>query len=217
MQAIAARTAFKNSLALNAKEKPLPPLNNSDLLHIKSAAKQQIDQSLGLAGVGKLGPPPKLDKPLQSFRNQWAKTNPTVTPFLGLWYDYGFTLYPSYLSIFPSRVRGQVCVLEFTPQQTVAAEVLVEEFLSLSTAKVINGQLLSSRLRADKSTIVQTDFDNGYPVDYDYTAEFLPVLWQNGGIGIVASYSPPQLPPEFPQDLTSQVKQELSNRGCTMD
>jgi len=53
------------------------------------------------------------------------------------------------------------------PQQTVAAEVLVEEFLSLSTAKVINGQLLSSRLRADKSTIVQTDFDNGYPVDFD--------------------------------------------------
>lgn len=114
-------------------------------------------------------------------------------------------------------MRGQACVLEFRLEQKVAAEVLVEEFLSLSTAKVINGQLLSSRLRADKSTIVQTDFDNGYPVDYDYTAEFLPVLWQNGGIGIVASYSPPQLPPEFPQDLTSQVKQELSNRGCTMD
>ncbi|MBE5231077.1 MAG: hypothetical protein INR81_19060 [Microcystis aeruginosa PMC 728.11] len=218
MQAIAARTALKNSLALNGKEKPLPPLNNSDLLHIKSAAKREMDQSLGLAGVGKLGPPPKLDKPLQSFRNQWAKTNPTVTPFLGLSYDYSFTMYPSYLSIFPSRVRGQVCVLQFRPQQTFMGEVEVEEFLSLSTAKVINGQLLGGHLRADKSTILQTDFDNGYPVDYGYTAEFLPVLFgQNGGIVIFALYSPPQLPPEFPEDLTDLVKQELSNRGCTMD
>ncbi|WP_072928077.1 hypothetical protein [Microcystis aeruginosa] len=30
---------------------------------------------------------------------------------------------------------------------------------------MISGQLLSSRLRADKSTIVQKDFYNGYPVE----------------------------------------------------
>ncbi len=222
MQAIAARTAFGNSLALNAKEKPLPPLNNSDLLHIKSAAKQQIDQSLGLAGVGKLAPPPKLDKPLKSFRNQWAKTNPTVTPFLGLWHDVeklddrGYFGNSYFLSIFPSQVQGQACVLQFRPQQTFMGEVEVEQILSLSTAKVINGQLLSSRLRADKSTIVQKDFYNGYPVE-GYPVEILPVLDGQNEIYIFSSRSPPQLPPGFPEDLTSKVKQELSDRGCTMD
>lgn len=208
MQAIAARTALKNSLALNGKEKPLPPLNNSDLLDIKSTASEMIESWLGLAGLGKLPVPPKLDKPLKSFRNQWAKTNPTVTPFLGLWHDVEKL---DFLSIFPSQVQGQACVLQFRPQQTFMGKVEVEQILSLSTAKVINGQLLSSRLRADKSTIVQKDFDNGYP------AEFLPVLFGQNEIVIFASQSPPQLPPEFPQDLTSQVKQELSNRGCTMD
>lgn len=217
MQAIAARTALKNSLALNGKEKPLPPLNNSDLLDIKSTASEMIESWLGLAGLGKLPVPPKLDKPLKSFRNQWAKTNPTVTPFLGLWHDVeklddrGYFGNSYFLSIFPSQVQGQACVLQFRPQQTFMGKVEVEQILSLSTAKVINGQLLSSRLRADKSTIVQKDFDNGYP------AEFLPVLFGQNEIVIFASQSPPQLPPEFPQDLTSQVKQELSNRGCTMD
>ncbi|TRV06026.1 MAG: hypothetical protein EWV41_14830 [Microcystis wesenbergii Mw_MB_S_20031200_S109] len=177
-----------------------------------AAHSEMIESWLGLAGMGKLPVPPKLDKPLQSFRNQWAKTNPTVTPFLGLWHDDGGAFGNSYfLSIFPSQVQGQACVLEFRLEQKVAAEVVDEQILSLSTAKVINGQLLSSRLRADKSTIVQKDFDNGYPV------EFLPVLVGQNEIVIFASYSPPQLPPEFPQDLTSQVKQELSNRGCTMD
>jgi len=177
-----------------------------------AAHSEMIESWLGLAGMGKLPVPPKLDKPLKSFRNQWAKTNPTVTPFLGLWHDDGGAFGNSYfLSIFPSQVQGQVCVLEFRLELTVAAEVVDEQILSLSTAKVINGQLLSSRLRADKSTIVQKDFDNGYPV------EFLPVLVGQNEIVIFASQSPPQLPPEFPQDLTSQVKQELSNRGCTMD
>lgn len=177
-----------------------------------AAHSEMIESWLGLAGMGKLPVPPKLGEPLKSFRNQWAKTNPTVTPFLGLWHDDGGAFGNSYfLSIFPSQVQGQACVLEFRLEQKVAAEVVDEQILSLSTAKVINGQLLSSRLRADKSTIVQKDFDNGYPV------EFLPVLVGQNEIVIFASQSPPQLPPEFPQDLTSQVKQELSNRGCTMD
>ena len=166
-----------------------------------------IESWLGLAGMRKLPVPPKLDKPLKSFRNQWAKTNPTVTPFLGLWHDVeklddrGNFGNSYFLSIFPSQVQGQACVLQFRPQQTFMGEVEVEQILSLSTAKVINGQLLSSRLRADKSTIVQKDFDNGYP------AEFLPVLFGQNEIVIFASQSPPQLPHEFPQDLTSHVKQ----------
>lgn len=209
--AVDSQPQVQNSLNL-AKEESLPPLNILDLLDIKFTASEMIDTWFGLAGLNKLISPSELGEPLKSFRNQWTKTNPTVTPFLGMWHDDGGAYGNSYfLSIFPSQEQGQACVLEFRLEQTMAQEVVVEQILSLSTAKVINGQLLSSRLRADKSTIVQKDFENGYPV------EILPVLDGQNRIHIFASQSPPKLPPEFPDKLTSQVKQELSNRGCTIE
>jgi hypothetical protein len=191
------------------------PLHILDLLSIKFTTSEMIDSWFGLAGHNKLISPSELGEPLKSFRNQWAKTNPTVTPFLGLWHNDGDgfqSLHEAYfLSIFPSQVQGQVCVLEYKDRGLLDVSIL-----SLSTAKVISGQLLSSRLRADKSTIVQKDFYNGYPVE-GYPVEILPVLDGQNEIYIFSSRSPPQLPPGFPEDLTSKVKQELSDRGCTMD
>ncbi|MCW5312975.1 hypothetical protein GTQ43_03645 [Nostoc sp. KVJ3] len=62
---------------------------------------------------------------IQSFVKAWLEVNPNITPFLGLWTGYEQTV-----SIYPSNVKGKVCIISTE-----------EELASFTVGTVSNRQI----------------------------------------------------------------------------
>jgi hypothetical protein len=192
-----------------ANAQPLLSLTAPEIAQLVADARNHAQSWLDLAGLNKLEAPPEVSAELAALRQEWNIQNPDVAPFLGLWRDDGGSGVTYYLSVFPSNIPRQVCLLEFRQELRAAPEDLISaEILALSTATVANGQLLGSRLRTARATLFRAKFHTGYDV------EFIGVAgspWPG-----LAALSPPVLPPEFPQEAMQQVSQELLKRGCQL-
>lgn len=89
-------------------------LTAQELNQFRQQMQAQIDTDLGLAGLNKAGLPPALPQDLQTYRAKWARVNPEIAPFLGQWVKDWDIFPPSFeLAVFPSRIKGRLCLIEF--------------------------------------------------------------------------------------------------------
>lgn len=89
-------------------------LTLQDVNRLRQQMQEQIDTDLGLAGLDKIGLPPAVPQDLQTYRAKWTRVNPEIAPFLGQWVKDWEIFPPSFeLLIFPSRVKGRICLIEF--------------------------------------------------------------------------------------------------------
>lgn len=196
----------------------LPKLNNDDLDVLKNSLNDGIQSWFDLVRLNKLNQPPILSEELKLYRQKWTKINSESTPFLGLWHDDQSLENRYYLGIFPSSSSKQLCILEFKPEWSLlisneetgkqTKDVISEEILSFSVAKVESGQIKSSRIRSTKNAIARKKSP------LSETIEFLAVMDKQDNIRMLAALSPPTLPPNLPQRLIPEVNQALSQQGC---
>ena len=203
----------------------LPPLKTQSLETLKTEAQDLARSWLGLAGLNKAIIPSPPSESLQSFRESWKVIDANIAPFLGLWHDdgSGSNIHPYFVAIFPNRTLGKVCILEYRPQWKVLSDVILEEIFSLSTAKVVGGQLRGNRLRSSSEVIFQEEFFTGDKI------EFLGIMNNQNQVQVFAAKSIPNLanfPPDFTSntlpdisidftpELIEEVSQELKAQGC---
>jgi len=201
-----------------ARAVPLPRLTSSEIKRLQADLTQGIDTWLGLAGMAKAVAPPPLSQALQNYRKAWGRNHAQLVTFLGTWRDSAD--YPYSVSIFPMKTPGQVCVLEFKPEWSLdiinettgktSKDVISQQILSLSIAKVQNGHLRSSQVRSVGSATAVSRFSVGKA----YSVLFMGLKDDQGYSHTVALASPPALPPELPQNLVAPLSRALRDYGC---
>lgn len=186
----------------------LPPRQLSDL----NTAIQQISQSwLDLAGLGKVSNPPAFPPDLAKYRQSWRTKQPNVARFLGTYRDDGQRGQVYSLSIFPSRIRDQICIIEFSPKLDQGLpDLALPEILVVSKANYRNRQLLGNRLRSATSVILPKTSFNGDRV------EFLGISDRQNQPRLFAASGLPKFPDDVPVDAIPAVKQALKMAGCNM-
>lgn len=201
-----------------ANAAPLPRLTSSEIKRLQADLTQGIDTWFGLAGLAKAVAPPPLSQALQNYRKAWGRNHAQLVTFLGTWRDSAD--YPYSVSIFPRKTPGQVCVLEFKPEWSLdiinettgqtSKDVISQQILSLSIAKVQGGHLWSSQVRSVGAATAVARF-SGVKA---YSVLFMGLKDDKGYSHTVALASPPALPPELPQELVAPLSQALLDYGC---
>lgn len=198
----------------------LPKLNQDDLSNLKNILDKRAQSWFDLAGLNKISAPPKFSPELQSYREAWFNVNPRIATFLGLWYSDEDPRY--YLSIFPAVERGKMCILEFRPEWSITLttvneetgehyiDMISEQILSFSVGEEKSGQVQSSQISTSQEVIITENFSS----DGNYPVELIAVLDEENHSNVLASYSPPILPPDLPDSMKEKVNQTLSNYGC---
>jgi hypothetical protein len=199
----------------------LAELNQDNLSNLNTILNQGLQSWFDLAGLDKKNPPPRFSPELQSYRERWINVNPRITPFLGLWSDGEDPSY--YLSIFPSATAGKMCILEFKPEWSLLIlneetgeynkDIITEQILSFSLGEEKSGQFQSSQISTSKKAIITKEFS----LSDTYPVELIAVLDDENNSHVLASTSPPILPPDFPDSVKEKVNQTLSNYGCTTE
>jgi hypothetical protein len=167
-----------------------------------------IQSDLDLIGLGKLG---RVGWPLatevEDFRQAWAEVDPAIAPFLGRWVRDWNMMPHAYLTVLPSRVPGQVCLVHYRQEETetVPFEVITTP-LEVSVALVTEGQLRSADLRS-AGDLIQVAPASAYVA---YPIEFLATV-EGTRLEVYASQQPPRLESEWDGDL----RQTLAAYHCT--
>jgi len=197
---------------------PLPRLSPSDREAFIAEFRRGLDSWLGLSGLDKVEAPSPLSDEIRQYRQAWAQEEAAIAPFLGHWQEGAD--FPYAVSIFPSTVAGQVCVLEFKPEWSLMLwneaegdysikDVITEQILSFSVATVAAGELRSSQVRTTTAAIAEQIA----PLQTT-PSEFMGIMDEVGTMRVVAVAGPPTLPPELPTELIPQVWQALSDHSC---
>jgi len=199
----------------------LPQLNQENLSNFKTFLAERSQSWFALAGLDKMNPPPRFSPELQSYRERWSNVNPRSAPFLGLWHDGDYPNY--YLSIFPSNIDGKMCILEFRAEWSLLIlneetgqynkDMISPQILSFSLGEEQSGQLQSSQISTSLEVISTQDFS----LSETYGVELIAVLDEQNNSYVLASTSPPILPPDLPDSVTEKVNQALSDYGCITD
>ena len=198
----------------------LPAFTAADLTQLTANLTTGIESWFALAGLNKAVPPPALPEDLQAYRQTWEANNPEIAPFLGLWHDSEAQNF-YYLSLFPSTVPQQVCVLEFKPEWSLAIwneeagdysykDVISEQTLSFSVATVEADQLRSSQIRTTTAALTRQTFALSEP----YSVELIGIEDDQGTQRVLAATALPMLPPDFPAALQPEVLQALADHDC---
>ncbi|PZU95661.1 MAG: hypothetical protein DCE90_12055 [Pseudanabaena sp.] len=195
---------------LNAVKQPNLAVLLPKQLSALSISARTISQSwLDLAGLAKVSNPPAFPSSLTKFRQSWRAKQPHVATFLGNYRDDGQRGQIYSLSIFPSRTRDQVCIVEFSPKfDEGLPDLALPEILVVSKANYKNRQLLGSRLRTAPSMILPRVSFNGDRV------EFLGILDRQNQPRIFAASGLPQIPDDLPRDAIAAVNQALKIANC---
>ena len=187
----------------------LPSLSPITLQQREAELTDRIESELDLAGLGKitnLGKPISPD--LEAFRRSWAEINPAIAPFLGTWVkDWNLMPY-DVMTVLPTPVAGQVCLVRYRQMETET--VPFETFTTppeFSVALVVDGQLLSQQVQTAESLIRLTPA-SPY-VAYD--VEFLGTVEADGALRLLAALAPPALAPDWDSNLI----QRLNAYQCT--
>lgn len=132
-------------------------------------------------------------KSLESFVSAWSKVDPSVAPFIGEW-----NRQENWLSIFPSKVRSQVCVI-YVPGDEPEA--------SFSLGSVSNDQIRVRGGLLDREVIIKQDNYLG-----------LVGVYQNQ-VQVFVQAFPKLLKPPTNSSLhgrkASRVIQQFNAAGCT--
>lgn len=187
----------------------LPPLSPQVLQQKNAELTERIDSELALAGLGKiinLGAP--ISPELEAFRLSWAETDPAIAPFLGTWVHNWDMMPYDFMTVLPSTVSGQVCLVRYRQMETDT--VPFETFttpIEVSVAVVVDGQLLGETMQTADSLLRLTQA-SAY-VAYDI--EFLGTLEADGELRLLAAQQPPALDPAWDPSLVEQ----LNTYGCS--
>ena len=209
--AVVPRDRFSEPPLTVATGEALPPLTVSELEQMRSEAAQITQSWFDLAGLNKLIWPPVFSEELQDFRARWDTEAGAIAPFLGLWHNDGGAGQIYTLSIFPADTPSQVCVLEYRPGWKVIEDVLLEPIFALSTATVVEGDLLGSRLRSTTTASRQGEFFTGDAI------ALLDVVNTEQKVEVLALKSPPILPAELSDNMTTAALEALPTMGCTIN
>jgi len=127
------------------------------------------------------------------------------------------------LSIFPSNIDGKMCILEFRAEWSLLIlneetgqynkDMISPQILSFSLGEEQSGQLQSSQISTSLEVISTQDFS----LSETYGVELIAVLDEQNNSYVLASTSPPILPPDLPDSVTEKVNQALSDYGCITD
>lgn len=186
----------------------LPPLSPEALQQRNAELTERIDSELALAGLGKitrLGAP--ISSELEAFRLSWAETDPAIAPFLGTWVHNWDMMPYDFMTVLPSTVPGQVCLVRYRQMETDT--VPFETFttpIEVSVAVVVDGQLLGETMQT-AGTLLRFTQASAY-VAYDI--EFLGTLEDDGELRLLAAQQPPALDPAWDPSLVEQ----LNTYGC---
>lgn len=182
------------------------PLTTSQLTKFKKETQRQVSDVLNLAGLDKLAPLPPYSNGLKQFRSKWQRIDAETAPFLGLWVQE-WQLFPPYysLAIFPSNVKGQVCIVEvqdlqFRDYAPPGEKIPPNPPPRFSIAKVSRGQGVGERVRFDRTLITRTRDVRNVEV------EFLGVVTPQNEVQLYGSKAMPQLDPRWPANVLQQFK-----------
>lgn len=186
----------------------LPPLSPTEQAQHRADMDLWIQADMDWIGLGKLS---RVGWPLapevEAFRQAWAEVDPAIAPFLGRWVRDWDMMPHAYLTVLPSRVPGQVCVVRYRQEETatVPFEVITTP-LGVSVALVIDGQLRSTDLRSSEAWLQIAPASDyvAYPIEFLATVE-------GDRLELYASQQPPRLDPDWDGDL----RQTLASYGCT--
>jgi hypothetical protein len=186
----------------------LPPLSPSEQAQHRADMDLWIQSDMDLIGLGKLG---QVGWPLaaevEDFRQEWAAVDPAIAPFLGKWVRDWNMMPHAYLTVLPSRVPGQVCLVGYRQQETatVPFEVITTP-LAVSVALVIDGQLRSADVRSAEN-LIQIAPASAYVA---YPIEFLATV-EGDRLELYAS----QQPPRVESSWEASLRQTLASYQCT--
>lgn len=199
------------------QEPPLelaPPLDPASVLPSFSPAELQrqreemtirVQADLDMVGLGKIGQvgfpfPPELT----AFREAWAEVDPATAPFLGTWIRDWDLMPHYYLTVLPSRVPGQVCLVHYLQEETttVPFEVITTPVV-MSPALVSDNQLRSADTRS-ATILLEDNATLSYPV------EFLGTV-----VGDRFRLHAAQRPPEISGEWDAALVQQLAAYQCT--
>jgi hypothetical protein len=188
------------------------PLQNREVTKLKKVMKEEIETVLGLAGLDKIVKPPEFDQQLQNYRAKLAKVNPEVTPFLGNWIQNWEMSEPALaIAIFPSRIKGQICVIEYQDNQNYL--IPPEEkrppnpLPKFSTLKIRNRQGQTSNLRLHRSLISKNG--SGYAGE----VEFMGVAIAKTKLRLYASQGIPKLDSDLPKQILQKFQANQCQQG----
>ncbi len=191
------------AIAIAKPAPPLPALTPREIRAIRVQANQTIETSLGIAGVGKSGSPPAIAPELTAYRRQWSQRDAAIAPFLGQWVWDWDTFPPYYqLTIFPSAVKGRVCLVK-TGTQLVDANPVPKEVPIAPTFAIVQikgRQGTSSQMRLSRELI----FSQG---SFKGTIEWMVVAGAKTQHQVYASKAVPRLDPTWPAAIQTQFKQ----------
>ncbi|MEA5449304.1 hypothetical protein VB780_12040 [Leptolyngbya sp. CCNP1308] len=187
----------------------LPALSPEALQQREAELTDRIDSELALAGIGKiinLGEP--ISSELETFRLAWAESDPAIAPFLGTWVkDWDLMPY-DFVTVLPSTVPGQVCLVRYRQSETET--VPFETFTTppeFSVALVVDGQLLSQDVQTAATLIRPTPASAYVP----YAIEFLGMVEAEGELRLLAAQQPPTIDPAWETSLVEQI----DTYGCS--
>jgi hypothetical protein len=106
---------------------------------------------------------------LTSFQQAWAEVNPTIAPFLG---QRGRTTWMDYVSIYPSRTQGTVCIIQASEvgEQTVR--------IDLAIGTVVNGSVQTTAqqvLVLEQNTLGVASIKESRPIITEFADPPLPL------------------------------------------
>ncbi|HLO84538.1 MAG TPA: hypothetical protein VK203_05915 [Nostocaceae cyanobacterium] len=184
------------------------PLSNAALAKYRNEFKQWIQSDLDMLGLGKITNvatpmPPALLK----FRQNWAKTDAQVAPFLGSWVR-DWNLHPhDFMTVFPSKTLGQVCLIR--TRRDMTETVPFQEITTppeFSIARVVKGQLLGTKTQSGRSLLFPTPASAYLP----YNTEFLGTVESDRTLRLYAAQGLPSVNPKW----DSNIRQQLKAYGC---
>lgn len=186
----------------------LPPLSPAEQAQHRADMDLWIQSDMDLIGLGKLGQVGwPLAAELEDFRQEWAAVDPAIAPFLGKWVRDWNMMPHVYLTVLPSRVPGQVCLVRYRQQETetVPFEVITTP-LTVSVALVIDGQLRSADVQSAEDWIQITPASAyvAYPIEFLATVE-------GDRLELYASQQPPRVESSWEMSL----RQTLASYQCT--
>jgi hypothetical protein len=181
----------------------LSALSPEALQQREAELSDRIGSELALAGIGKtigLGEP--ISPELEAFRLAWAESDPAIAPFLGTWVkDWDLMPY-DFVTVLPSTVPGQVCLVRYRQSETET--VPFETFTTppeFSVALVVDSQLLSPNVQTAATLIRPTPASAYVP----YDIEFLGTVEANGEMRLLAAQQPPAINPAWDASLVEQI------------
>jgi hypothetical protein len=163
---------------------------------------------MGLLELDKLNSPSIADSDLIAYRKTRTKIDAETSAFLGTWAN-DWELFPPFysLKIFPSQVKGRVCILEEIDNNYRYYGSPPDEIIppnptpKLSIATIDRGKLTGDRWRSDRTLMTETQRE-GINEKIEF---FAAIDWQDG-LRLYTAKTQPRLTADLPRSISEKFK-----------